>query len=55
MTVLETNYRVFKMKKFLDGFFSLLDTAKRKTSKFEDRSIEINQTELQWENLKTKQ
>ena len=45
-TVLETYYKIPKVKESSDGFFRLLDTTKTKVSESEDRSIEINQIEL---------
>ena len=44
--MLETYYKIPKMKEFSDGFFSLLGTTNTKASESEDRSIEINQIEL---------
>ena len=44
--MLETYYKIPKVKESSDGFFRLLDTTKTKVSESEDRSIEINQIEL---------
>lgn len=49
MEILELKNPITEMKKSLDGPISRYKLAKEKFSKFEEKSVEIMQSEEQWE------